>query len=339
MVDGTFGLEGYRYSQMITIYDLTGPAFSLIEEYAMKCVEESNINAITLLETELRKFCEKHGLKNPEIAINQGNIDELFEKSSDIFRPELFGQQAVIDKKNAEFMNEMGSFVKEKMSNVDLKDENAVIYFKDTSEFNGYFGNMAFEKYPEVKGHSIMVIKDMSKKKLDLIFTTDGIVNVVKDKVKNITPYKEVKLKSESIVLYNKEYKSTTIDVNVLYNVICNLGTRFIKSVEDKIEFIDGTVTLQILNEWFKERKDIMTSSVYCVYSIMEKSVLELLGYHFYDENELDNEHHLLQYCYDTTSGSILDMRIVRFENIESNFQGVLLENRCIKDKIYTEEK
>lgn len=333
MDDGSFGLEGYRYSQMITISDIVGAAFSLIEEYAMKRVDQANINDITFLESGLRTFCSKHGLEAPEIAINRGSKEgTLFEKDSDIFSPELFGHQAVVAKKNAEFMNEMVSFVKEKMNAADLKDGNAAIYFKDSPEFNGYFFNMAFEKHPEVKGHAIMIIKDMTKQKIDLIFTTDGIVNVVKDKVKNITPYNEVKLKSESIVLYKKEYKSSSIDVNVLYNLIRDLGNRFIRSIEDKIEFIDGALNVKVLNQWFKEREDAMAPTVTRVYAIPTKDMLDHFGYHL--EEELDSEHHLLQYYYDTDNGDLLGMRIVRFESIESNFQAMLIErNGFIKVK------
>ena len=325
MNDGTFGLEGYRYSQMIAISDIAGVAFDLLEEYAIKCVEEANINDITFLESGLRTFCAKQGLENPEIAVSRGSKDsEMFSKKSEIFSPELFGHQAVVAKKNAEFMSEMVSFVKEKMNAADLKNCNAAIYFKDTSEFNGYFFNVAFEKYPEIRGHAIMIIKDMTKQKMDLIFTTDGIVNVVKDKVKHMTPYNEIKLKSESIILYTKEYKSTAFDVNVLYNLIRDLGNRFIRSVEDKIEYIDGTVNVKVLNQWFKEREEAMASNVTRVYAIPTKDMLDHLGYHL--EDELDSEHHLIQYYYDFENGDLLGMRIVRFENIESNFQAMLIE-------------
>lgn len=325
MNSGMFGLEGYRYSQMITISDIVGAAFDLLEEYAIKRVDQANVNDITFLESGLRAFCDKHGLENPEIAINRGSSDgEMFSKKSDIFNPELFGHQAVVAKKNAEFMSAMVDFVKEKMRAADIKDGNVAIYFKDTPEFNGYFFNMAFEKYPEVKGHAIMIIKDMTKQKMDLIFTTDGIVNIIKDKVRNITPYNEVKLKSESIVLYKKEYKTVALDVNVLYSLIRDLGNRFIRSVEDKIEYIDGTLNAKVLNQWFKEKEDAMAPNVTRVYAIPTKDMLDHLGYHI--EDELDSEHHLLQYYYDTENGDLLGMRIVRFENIESNFQAMLIE-------------
>lgn len=327
MDDGNFGIEGYRLSQMISISKIVDPAFELIESYAIERVNQANINDISCIEGELRSFCSKHNLVNPEIAISRGSkVSDLFDKNSEIFSPELFGHQAVVAKKNAEFLNEMVSFAKEKMNNGNLKGADATLYFRDSPEFNGYFFNMAFEKFSVIRSHAIMIIKDNTKQKMDLIFTTDGIINVIKDKVKNITPYDEVKLKSNALVLYKKEYKNSSLDVNILYNLIKDLGNRFIRSIEDKIEFVDGVLKVDYLNKWFKEREDAMSTDCTRVYAVPTKDVLEHLGY--YIEDELDEGHNLLQYYYDTKSGDIIGMRILRYESIESNFQAILDEKK-----------
>ena len=66
-----------------------------------------------------------------------------------------------------------------------------------------------------------MVIKDNTKTKFDLIFTTQGIVNVVNGKVKTRTPYKEVTISGNSIVLYpNRKYHSTAFDTNAILSPV-----------------------------------------------------------------------------------------------------------------------
>lgn len=255
----------------------------------------------------------------------------MFTSNNDIFGPELFGSQAVLAKKNADFMTEMVSVVKEKMNAADLLNAETAIFFRGDSEFNGYFYNTVFEKYSDISSHAIMVLQDKTKRKFDLIFTTDGIVSVVKNKVKNITPYAEVALKGDCITLYRgelkhtRDYKVTSFDINSFYALIRNLGTRFVRNIDEKMEFIDGTVGPKVLDQWFREQKGAMDADVTRLYAIPTKKTLSHLGY--YLEDELDTEHNILQCYFDTNTGDILGLRIVQFEKIDSNFQAYLIEH------------
>lgn len=339
MSEGEFPMTDYFLSQTIGIRKIVGKAFDLIIDYAIERVDAANINDITFLEGNLLTFCNTNGLPAPEIAINRGNhVAEMFGEKAEPFEAQLFGHQAVIAKKNAEFMTEMVSFVKEKINAINLKNDNAAIYFSDSNEFNGYFFNVAFQEHPDVKSHALMILQDKTKRKHDLVFTTDGIVSVVKDKVKNITPYNEVKLKGDSIVLYRnelltKDYKVTSLDINVLYDLIRQLGSKFVRNFDDKTEFLEeGIVTVDVLNKWFKEQPESMVSGVTKVYAIPTADIMKSFGYHC--EEEIDPDKNLLQFFYDEKAKDILGLRIVRFDNIDSNFQSVLVErNGIIKVK------
>lgn len=332
MTDGAFSISAYLVSQTITLKQIVGRALQMVIDYAVEQVDGANINDITYLESNLRTFCADNGLDAPEIAVNRGAKEtEMFEKKGEPFSPQLFGAQAVAAKKNAEFVAEMTSFIKEKMNVADLLNDQTVIYYSGTPEFNGYFLSTSFERYADVRSHAIMILKDKTKRKFDLIFTTDGIVSVIKDKVKNLTPYDEVKLKGDSILLYRnevlltREYKALSFDINVLYNLIRQLGTRFVKNLDEKTEYIDGVVTPEILNQWFKEREDAMSSSVTRIYAIPNAKIVEHLGYHF--EESLDPDRNLIQCYYETETGDILGLRVVQFEKINSNLQAYLLEH------------
>ena len=71
----------------------------------------------------------------------------------------MFGHQAVVAKKNAKFIADMTAFIKEKMGSIHV-DESLKVYYKDDSEFNGYFYNMAFEGHSDIKSHAMMIIKE-----------------------------------------------------------------------------------------------------------------------------------------------------------------------------------
>ena len=339
MNDGEFPMTGYFLSQTIGIREIVGKAFDFIIDYTIEKVDAANINDITFLEGNLLTFCNTNELPAPEIAINRGNYAaEMFGKKAEPFEAQLFGRQAVIAKKNSEFMSEMVSFVKEKINAIDLKNDDTAIYFSDSSEFNGYFFNVAFQEHPDVKNHALMILHDKTKRKHDLVFTTDGIVSVVKDKVKNITPYNEVKLKGDSLVLYRnelvltKDYKVTSLDINVLYNLIRQLGSKFVRNFDDKMEYLGGIVTVDILNKWFKEQPESMAAGVTKVYAIPTADIMKSFGYHC--EEEIDPDKNLLQFFYDEKTKDILGLRIVRFDNIDSTFQSILMErNGIIKFK------
>lgn len=335
MNNGEFPMTGYFLSQTICLREIVGKAFDFIIDYAIEKVDTSNINDITFLEGNLLTFCSTNGLPAPEIAINRGYLaTEMTGKKAEPFEAQLFGHQAVIAKKNAEFMAEMVSFVKEKINVIDLENDDIAIYFSDSAEFNGYFFNVAFQEHPDVRSHALMILHDKTKRKHDLVFTTDGIVSVVKDKVKNITPYDEVKLKGDSLVFYRnelvltKDYKVTSLDINVLYDLIRQLGSKFVRNFDDTTEYLDGIVTADVLNKWFKEQPESMASGVVKVYAIPTADIMKSFGYHC--EEEIDPDKNLLQFFYDEKTRDILGLRLVRFDNIDSNFQSILMEHSGI---------
>ena len=335
MTKGDFSMKAYLYSQSITLKQITKKALKMVLEYAARQVDIATMNDVAYLESDLKEFCNENALKYPEIALNSTKrVNELFEQEKEPFGPELFGTQAIIAKKNAKFISEMTLFVKEKMNAMELLNDKTVVYFSDTPEFNGYFLSTTFEEYATLKNHSIMILKDQTDRCFDLIFTTNGIVSVIRNRVKNMTPYEEVKLRGQAILLYaneiilTREYKALSFDINILYELIQQLAMKFVRNTDEKIEYIEGTVNVNMLNNWFKEHKDSMRDDVTRIYAIPDKKVIESLGYHFSDD--LDPDKNLIQCYFETKTGNILGIRIVQFDNINSNFQALLLENNGI---------
>lgn len=202
-------------------------------------------------------------------------------------------------KKNADFMTDMACFAKKEMDTIDRLDSNTRVCFRDTQEFNGYFYNDIFKEHPDIKSRAIMLLEDKTERKFDLIFTTDGIVTVLKDKIKNLTPYSEVEFKSDSIVLYrnewfqNREYKVTSFDINSFCALIKSLGKRFVKNLDAKTEYIEGVVSLKILNEWFRGQEGAMEKGVTRMYVRPSGNILKQMGCVF--EDELDPDKNILQ--------------------------------------------
>jgi hypothetical protein len=71
-----------------------------------------------------------------------------------------------------------------------------------------------------------------------------------------------------------------------------------------------------------------MKAGVVKVYAIPTAEIMKSFGYHC--EEKIDSEKKLLQFFYDSTTKDILGLRIVHFDNINSNFQALLIEHNGI---------
>ena len=115
-------------------------------------------------------------------------------------------------------------------------------------------------------------------------------------------------------------------------NLIRQLGSKFVRNFDDKMEYLGGIVTVDILNKWFKEQPESMAAGVTKVYAIPTADIMKSFGYHC--EEEIDPDKNLLQFFYDEKTKDILGLRIVCFDNIDSTFQSILMErNGIIKFK------
>ena len=166
-----------------------------------------------------------------------------------------------------------------------------------------------------------MVIKDNGKTKIDLIYTTEGVVYVQKGKVKKKTPYADVIFAKDSLVLFGTKYKSNSINVAVLYDIVKGIDKKFINDLEQKIEYV-GKIDAKSLNEWFKDKPEAMEDGVTRVYAWPNKELLNGLGYCL--QEDLDKEMYLLQFYYDNESNDIIGIRIVEFDWIEPSFKSKL---------------
>lgn len=98
---------------------------------------------------------------------------------------------------------------------------------------------------------------------------------------------------------------------------------RFHELLESK--FSVSNLTAKDMSDWFKEYKANFLTSTKMIIAIPTDDVMKGLKYP--TTESLDKDKNLLQWFYDDETGKVLKIRLVTFENIESNFQAHLLEN------------
>lgn len=85
------------------------------------------------------------------------------------------------------------------------------------------------------------------------------------------------------------------------------------------------TLTSKEVSVWFKENKDSFIGNIKMVIAIPTDEVLKGLQYPI--SEEINKDKNLLQWFYDESNGNVLKIRLISYENIDSNFQAHLLEN------------
>lgn len=347
MTSGEFDINAYRTIQEISLGRLVGTSKVVMLNKAREEVEKSDINHLSVMEAKLTEFCNEHDINLPDITLrDEGYLDDAFEKTSRLFEPDLFGHKAVIDQKNADRVEKMAEFIKKQMNEISVAEPGKV-YYKSDSGFLGYFDNVAFEKHPDVLSLALMILSGafhtkIAQKNVDLVFTTDGIIDVVNDSVKYLTPYEEVRIGGNGkIILYGVspvadkvEYISTVVDVQKLNEMIRSIKGGYIKNVDSIIEPIDGMLTIDELTGWFRVHKDSMKEGVVKEICYPTAERINGLSLGFKINEDLDPEHYILQYYYDSQNGDLLGYRVVNFDSIGTNLQAKLEEdNGSIKIK------
>ena len=329
----TFDLTEYKQLQDFSFEKLYGQIIPNLKKRCNAYVENIDSKNLSNEEGKLRSICNKEKIKDPEIAL--GEKPEI-EMNTDFFpfTPEIFGVSAIISQKKTAKINSVASFVKDFVSKITLKDESLQISVKGDAEFERYFYNPIFNEHADIKAHAIIVFDDKNKSDLDLIFTTEGVVSVKKGKVKTLTPYAEVQLEKDTLIVYNdnfftekEKFKSSALETSIIYDLVKKLSDKFEKKVSDNLEFID-TLDGRIVSEWFKAHSNNFDGDVKMVIAYPTSEIISKFG--FNSNVVLSSDNHLLQFIYDEKSSYILAFRIIEFKNINTNLQAQLEENSGI---------
>lgn len=314
----SFDLKQYERIQSLGVQCFIKSAFESLFMNISHQIDMSDMVGLMSFEAQLMTLCDKLGLPMPEIRIDGTELSRNdFNDTRDLFDVSQFGSSAILAKRNADTFNAMVSFFREKMSNVKLDDGLSVFYRGDPA-FAQYFMNQMFEKYPTLQPHSLMVLKDLSKEQFDLIFTTEGIVYVLRNKVQKKTPYRDCRVQRDTLELIGRKYMNNAISVSVLLEIIEAFDKKFI-SIANQKEYIDGTVTGAVLNEWFTSNPSAMKDGVVRYYAYPVAELLNNMGY--FIDDDLDKEFNLLQFYCDASSMDILGLRIVEFDSLDHEFR------------------
>lgn len=119
------------------------------------------------------------------------------------------------------------------------------------------------------------------------------------------------------------------IGVGIIYFVISKLSK---KEIDNEVldSLFKETSEVENLNgpelaKWFKTKKDGKQGKIKMILSYFDKELLSKYGFSLKEEVQTDNV--LFQFLYDEDTSKIIDNRLIRFTNIDTNLQAQLEEN------------
>ena len=224
-----FNEDTYIKTQDINLSKLTTDLFRRISIEAVKSVDNmTEMCDFSIAEYSLLNFCNQEGLETPE-AMFQKRDDVVTESEGSIFfTPELIGDKAINQSERIGKNKEMINLIKSAIPRIVIDSGNVEFYTQEDARMNRYFYSKTMKTVKGVRIKTLAVLDDRSKKDMDLIFTTEGIMPVIKGKVKKIAPYDGVKWnenssKKELSVDTKNKYGNELINMDELYKLITQL--------------------------------------------------------------------------------------------------------------------
>lgn len=194
------------------------------------------------LEQELVDFCDHHDLPSLDQYLYMTKVVEntpVDYSHSIPFDDELLGEKRN-SQDNEKMRIEMKKVLKDYVSELVLKQENVCIYLLGDMEFRSYLGNDKLRVQEGsiylIRQKAFAVLDDRSKRDFDLIFCTDGIAVVDKNRIRDIVCYGDIKYSEsrnvgELKLGYPDVFSNKDVNIKKLYDIISELD-KYVRNME-----------------------------------------------------------------------------------------------------------
>lgn len=141
-------------------------------------------------DTKLRDFCMTYGIPEPDKLIEEGQDAESdIGLDANYFGMELLNSQEKLQESTKDNYRQIESVIRRHEYELNTISNKSNVYFHNSTEFNSYFENSKLKKHKDILRKTIAVFDDKGLQNVDVLFTVDGLVPVVRNTVKTTIPY------------------------------------------------------------------------------------------------------------------------------------------------------
>lgn len=233
-----FDEKVYEGIQKITLRKLTNNFFVVMANEITESVnKKTEMRDFVIAEFNLIEFCNKEGFDEPEILYAHKDDAKLEEDVNTYFTPDMIGQSAINQEERIQKNKAMLDLIRDNIESI-VNSEEIEFYTNEDTRMNRYFYGRTLQKYKSIRTKTLAVLDDRSKEDMDLLFTTEGIMPIIKGKGKAVVPYSKIKWSKNSKkkeILISGKYSNDKLDMDCLYKLISELSAN-----ETKVETIFG---------------------------------------------------------------------------------------------------
>jgi hypothetical protein len=242
--EDTFEYEVYDSLLDISFNKFTDAFFEKISAFSTEYIEmKTDIVSMNEAEGNLRDFCLKEGFESPEVLYcNSDDMVDVPELKKLYLGRELIDDGKSTGEMDTRFDKITESIIpyQEKISN---QEAGVILLMSNQPKFERYFIDLKnIPKKYTLQRKTVAILDDSAESDNDLLFTTDGLVQIVKGKMKEAMSYEEIKLlKDHSGLMIRSEYKNDRIDMEAMIELIRKLRPDVeMQVVEEKGKFLFG---------------------------------------------------------------------------------------------------
>lgn len=215
----------YADIQKITLRNLTSNFFVTMAKEITESVEaKTEMSDFAIAEFNLVEFCKKEGIDEPEILFARKDDAEEDEVLNVYFTPELIGEDTVKQKERIQKNKAMIDAIRDSIEGIVINVEEIEFYTQEDPRMNRYFYG---KKYRNFRSKTLAVLDDRTKGDMDLLFTTEGLMPIIKGKGKSVIPYDEIQWSKNSKkkeLVIGVKYSNDNLDMDNLFALIGKLS-------------------------------------------------------------------------------------------------------------------
>lgn len=250
--ESKFSIETYNSMLELSFDDFTTEFFESLLSYISAYIElKKDVISMNNAEESLRNFCIQQGFDTPDILFEEADNEKIVPETKKQFLGiELIDDGIMtseIDNRHQDIRRRLSLFANDISKNPDK----CRFILSGEEEFDRYFINLDSLNKREIRRKTVAILDDNTVRDNDLLYTTEGLIQIIKGKMKQTIPYNDIKLNAEkNTIIIRQAYVNPNVDMNKLIKTISVLkGERFMQVKKDS-----GVKELKnIINEKFKE--------------------------------------------------------------------------------------
>lgn len=229
-IEGESEFTAETYNQMIEVSfdDFTRDFFEKLLTYSSAYIAmKKDIISMNYAENNLRDFCVKQGFSSPEeLFENADNIKIIPEIKKQYLGIELIDDGVLTSEVNSHF-REIFDKVSVYAKNICSDESCCQCILSGEEEFERYFIRLGESNHREIRRKTVAIIDDSTAKDNDILFTTEGITQIIKGKLKENIPYDKIKINNEkSSIILRQKYYNPNINMDILIKIIGTLRSK-----------------------------------------------------------------------------------------------------------------